>query len=71
LAFFFGERVLNWIRDAEMTATIAVVLVVTGVGLFLYMRSRKKVVEMVEKAEEASESASTVRRIEAESGRAS
>ncbi|MGD9636432.1 MAG: DedA family protein, partial [Pirellulales bacterium] len=41
LAFFFGERVLNWIRDAEMTATIAVVLVVTGVGLFLYMRSRK------------------------------
>jgi membrane protein DedA with SNARE-associated domain len=51
LAFLFGERVMDWIRDAEITATIAVVLIVTGVGLFLYLRSRRKVTEMVEKVE--------------------
>lgn len=47
LAYFFGERVINWIRDAEITATIAVALVVAGVGLFLYLRSKKKVTELV------------------------
>ena len=47
LSFFFGERVLGWIRDAEITATIAVVLIVSGVGLFLYLRSRKKITEIV------------------------
>jgi hypothetical protein len=47
LSFFFGERVLGWIRDAEITATVAVVLIVSGVGLFLYLRSRKKITEIV------------------------
>lgn len=51
LAFLFGDEVIDWIRDAEVTATVAVALVVTGVGLFLYVRSRKKVAEMVEKVE--------------------
>ena len=51
LAFLFGERVMDWIRDAEITATIAVALIVTGVGLFLYLRSRKKVTEIVQKVE--------------------
>lgn len=57
LAFFFGDNVLGWIRDAELTATIAVALVVSGVGLFLYLRSRKKVAEIVEKVESAELSA--------------
>lgn len=54
LAFLFGERVMDWIRDAELTATIAAALVVAGIGLVLYLRSRKKVTEIVlsEAAEE-------------------
>jgi membrane protein DedA with SNARE-associated domain len=47
LAYFFGDNVLGWIRDAELTVTIGVVLVVIGVGLFLYLRSRKKIAEIV------------------------
>jgi membrane protein DedA with SNARE-associated domain len=47
LSYFFGEHVLGWIRDAEITATIAVVLIVVGVGLFLYVRSRRKITEIV------------------------
>jgi membrane protein DedA with SNARE-associated domain len=47
LAYAFGDSVLDWIRDAEITATIAVVLVVVGVGLILYLRSRRKFTEIV------------------------
>jgi membrane protein DedA with SNARE-associated domain len=47
LSYFFGEPVLGWIRDAEITVTIGVVLVVTGIGLFLYLRSRRKITEIV------------------------
>jgi membrane protein DedA with SNARE-associated domain len=47
LSYFFGDRVLGWIHDAELTATIAVVLIVTVVGLFLYVRSRRKIAEIV------------------------
>lgn len=47
LSYLFGHRVLGWIRDAEITATIAVVLVVAGVGLVLYIRSRRKITEIV------------------------
>ena len=47
LSYFFGEPVLGWIRDAEVTATIAVVLIVSGIGLFLYIRSRRKITEIV------------------------
>ena len=47
LAYAFGDSVLGWIRDAEITATIAVLLVVAGVGLILYLRSRRKITEIV------------------------
>jgi len=47
LSYFFGDNVLGWIRDAEITATIAIVLVVVGIGLFLYLRSQRKITEIV------------------------
>jgi membrane protein DedA with SNARE-associated domain len=47
LAYAFGDSVLDWIRDAEITATIAVVLVVVGIGLVLYLRSQRKITEIV------------------------
>lgn len=61
LAYWFGDNVINWIRDAEVTATIAAALIVAGVGLFLYVRSRKKVAEMVEKVEGATEAAESTK----------
>jgi membrane protein DedA with SNARE-associated domain len=47
LAYFFGDSVLDWIRDAEITATIAVLLIVVGIGLVVYIRSRRKITEIV------------------------
>jgi membrane protein DedA with SNARE-associated domain len=40
LAYVFGNRVGDWIRDAEMTATVIVLLIVLLVGSFLYYRHR-------------------------------
>lgn len=51
LAFLFGDEVVDWIREAEVTATVAVALIVGGIALFLYVRSRKKVAEIVEQVE--------------------
>ena len=53
LSYAFGDRVIGWIRDAEITFTIAVGLVVVGVGLFLYLRSRRKLTEIVMSQEKA------------------
>jgi len=47
LSYAFGEPVLGWIRDAEITATIAVSVVAVIVGVFLYRRSRRKITEIV------------------------
>lgn len=47
LAYMFGDNVINWIREAEITATIAVVLICAGIGLFLYVRSKRKVTDLV------------------------
>lgn len=47
LSYFFGDSVLGWIRDAEVTMTIAVLLVVAGIGIVLYVRSRKTITEIV------------------------
>jgi membrane protein DedA with SNARE-associated domain len=47
LSYAFGERVLDWIRDAEITATIAALMIVVGVGLVVYRRSRRKITEIV------------------------
>lgn len=63
LAYMFGDNVLGLIRDAEITATIAVALIVVGIGIFLYVRSRRKVTEIV--MSEAEESGAESR----ESGR--
>ena len=54
LAYFFGDSVLGWIRDAEITMTIAVLLVVVGIGLVLYVRSRKTITEIVMAEQEGS-----------------
>ncbi len=47
LAYLFGEEVVDWVRDAELTATVVVVGIVTVVGLYLYRRSRRRLAEMV------------------------
>ena len=47
LAYLFGESVIDWSRDAEITVTIAVILICAGIGLFLYVRSKKKVTDLV------------------------
>lgn len=67
LAYWFGDNVLGLIRDAEITATIAVALIVVGVGIFLYVRSKKKVTEIVtSEAEEATETGERLGRMKAE-----
>jgi membrane protein DedA with SNARE-associated domain len=38
LAYCFGDDVLNWVRRAEWTATLAVAAVVVVVGIVLYRR---------------------------------
>jgi membrane protein DedA with SNARE-associated domain len=63
LAFFFGEPVLEWVRDAEITATILAALIFAGVGFYLYRRSKKKLVEIVvNEAEAANQSRPPVSR---------
>jgi membrane protein DedA with SNARE-associated domain len=47
LSYAFGEEVMDWIHDAELTATIAVLMVVVVVGAYLYRRSRAKITEIV------------------------
>jgi len=47
LAFAFGEDVVAWIRNAELTATIIVLVVVAAVGTYLYRRSRKTITKVV------------------------
>lgn len=38
LAYSFGDDVLHWVRQAEWTATLAVVIVIAIVGIVLYRR---------------------------------
>jgi membrane protein DedA with SNARE-associated domain len=46
LAYTFGADVMDWIRDAELTATIAVLFVVILIGMYFYRRSRRKIAEI-------------------------
>lgn len=41
LSYVFGDRVIDWIREAELTATIAVAIAAIIIGIILYRRSRK------------------------------
>ena len=47
LSYAFGEEVIAWIRHAELTVTIVVLLGVAVVGTYLYRRSRRKITEAV------------------------
>jgi membrane protein DedA with SNARE-associated domain len=47
LSYAFGEEVIDWIRSAELTVTIAVLLAVGVAGIFLYRRSRRKITEVM------------------------
>lgn len=47
LAYLFGEGVMNRIREAELTATAAVLSIAALVGVYLYRRSRRKIAEIV------------------------
>jgi membrane protein DedA with SNARE-associated domain len=47
LSYAFGDHVLHWIRDAELTVTLAVLLVALGVGGFLYYRHRAKIYQLI------------------------
>ena len=56
LSFLFGDSVIDWIRNAELTATIAVVVGIAIVGFILYRRSRSKLAEIVLRQQEPSKS---------------
>ena len=47
LSYAFGEDVVRWIRDAEITVTIAALAVIAIVGVYLYRRSRKTITKVV------------------------
>lgn len=47
LAFFFGDNVVHWVRDAELTATVAVLVGIAIVGFVLYRRSRARLTQIV------------------------
>lgn len=47
LSYFFGEPVLAWVRDAEITATVIAAVIFAVVGVFLYRRSKTKIAEIV------------------------
>jgi hypothetical protein len=47
LSYAFGEEVIAWIRHAELTVTVVVLLVVAAVATYLYRRSRRQLTEAV------------------------
>jgi membrane protein DedA with SNARE-associated domain len=47
LSYLFGEQVTQWVKHAEIRATIVVVLVIIAVVAILYYRNREYVMEMV------------------------
>jgi membrane protein DedA with SNARE-associated domain len=47
LSYLFGEHVRDWVRHAEIRATIVVVLVLIAVAAILYYRHRENVLNML------------------------
>jgi membrane protein DedA with SNARE-associated domain len=47
LSYAFGEQVTEWVRHAEIKATIVVALVIIAVAALLYYRHREQVIEFV------------------------
>jgi membrane protein DedA with SNARE-associated domain len=47
LSYLFGEQVTQWVKHAEIRATIVVVLIIIAVVAILYYRNREYVMEMV------------------------
>lgn len=45
LSYQFGEVVINWIRGAEWTVTAVVVAVLAAVGIFIWRRRRRRLLE--------------------------
>jgi membrane protein DedA with SNARE-associated domain len=42
LTYFFGKAIAKWIKGAEVTLTVAVVLALVGLGVYLWHRHRQK-----------------------------
>jgi membrane protein DedA with SNARE-associated domain len=42
LSYAYGDDVLGWIRNAELTITLAVLAAVAGIGIYLYRRHRQR-----------------------------
>jgi membrane protein DedA with SNARE-associated domain len=47
LAYLFGDHVARWIRDAELAATLLVVIIVMIVGILLYRRHRATIYGLI------------------------
>ncbi len=47
LSYLFGDQVTDWVKHAELKATIVVLLVIIAVVAILYYRNRDYVIDMV------------------------
>lgn len=47
LAYLFGDPVARWLRDAEWTVTLVVLLIVLVAGLILYRRHRETIYRVI------------------------
>lgn len=47
LSYLFGDKVQQWVHDAELTATLVVALVLVVVGGILYYRHRQRVLDFI------------------------
>ena len=47
LSYAFGDQVVDWIRDAELKVTLAVLLIAVVVGGYLYYRHRAKIYRLI------------------------
>jgi membrane protein DedA with SNARE-associated domain len=42
LTYYFGQPIAEWVRHSEYVFTVAVVIIVTGIGIYLWRRHAKK-----------------------------
>ena len=42
LAYYFGKPITDWVRHGEYVLTVAVAIVVSGLGIYLWRRHVKK-----------------------------
>ncbi len=51
LSYLFGDHVARWVRDAELTVTLCVLLIVLIAGLLLYRRHRDAIYRVIFESE--------------------